>query len=252
MHKKENFDDFIFNIYKRLDEVQSSNRKPSRKIAIFATPRSGSTFFCDMLSQTKIIGEPLEWFHHRFYFAYEKRFEQKKSTLNDYIDYIFSKTTSESGIFSIKIQIPDYLFLLNEKKFDLLSLYFDDIILISRRDKIEQAYSLSKALISDQWFSFIKPSSEVNLDSIKNSDILLQLRNIILWEELIESRISNKLTLKYIYEDFIKQKDFPNIVLRDLNIRSYVGADLNSRLEKQTTHYDLKKIEQLKRSLNLS
>jgi len=256
MEKKEKSDDFLFNLFKRLDQVQSSNRKPSRKIAIFSTPRSGSSYFCDLLTQTKIFGEPLDWFHNRFYLAYGKKFGQKKINLNEYTNYIITKTSSESGIFSTKIQIPDYFFLLNEKKFDLLSLDFDDIILINRRDKIAQAYSLTKALITDQWFSFrfsfIKPSSEVNLDSIKNSDVLRQLHNIVLWEELFESRVWNKPALKYIYEDFIKQKDFLNIVLKDLKISTSFETDIKSHLLKQTTQHDLIRIEQLKKSINLN
>jgi len=252
MEKKEKLDDFLFNLFKRLDQVQSSKNKPSRKIAIFSTPRSGSSYFCDLLTRAKIFGEPLDWFHDRFYIAYGKKFGQKKLNLNEYANFIITKTSSESGIFSTKIQIPDYFFLLNEKKFDLLSLDFDDIILINRRDKIAQAYSLAKALISDQWFSFIKPSSEVNPDSIKNSAVLRQLHNIVLWEELFESLISNMPALKYTYEDFIKENDLLHIVLMDLRISNSFGTDIKSDLYKQTTQYDLIRIEQLKKSINFN
>ena len=252
MKKTENTDEFLFNIFKRIDQVQSNQIKPIRKIAIFATPRSGSSFFCDFLRQTKIIGEPREWLNEKFTSAYASYSKKTKISLKDYIDYIYAKTTSESGIFSIKIFLQDYFIFLNKEKFDLLSLGFDDIIFLSRHDKVSQAYSLAKASITNQWFSFVKPSKELNPDNIKNSDILQHLHRLVLMEELFESHIPKNTYLKYIYEDFIKQAELPHKVLNDLKLSVSLKAKFNSQLEKQTTQHDLLRIEQFRKSINLS
>jgi LPS sulfotransferase NodH len=249
---KKNIDEVISNLFDKIDQGQSSNFKPTRKIAIIATPRSGSTYFCDMLSQTKVLGEPLEWFHNKFFFAYGKKFGHNTISLKEYINYIFKKSTNESGIFSVKILVDQYLFFLNKKKFDLLSLNFDDIIFISRHDKVAQAYSLAKAMSGGQWMSFIQGSSKVNPDNIKNSDVLRHLYSIALWEEFIESHMAKKISLKYIYEDFTRQKDFPFNVLKDLKLNASLLKDFNSKLEKQTTQHDLLRIEQFRQSINLN
>ena len=252
MDKTQSTDEFIFNIFKRIDQVQTSHIKPIRKIAIFATPRSGSSFFCDFLRQTKIIGEPREWLNEKFTSAYANYSKKQKVSLKDYVNYIFTKTTSESGIFSIKILLQDYFIFLNKEKFDLLSLGFDDIIFLSRHDKVAQAYSLAKASISNQWVSFVKPSKELNLDNIKNSDILQHLHRLVLMEELFESHMPSNTYLKYVYEDFIKQTELPHKVLNDLKLSISPKTKFNSQLERQTTQHDLLRIEQFRKSINLN
>jgi LPS sulfotransferase NodH len=249
--KTENTDEFLLNVFRGIDQSQSNHIKPIRKIAIFATPRSGSTYFCDFLRQTKIIGEPREWLNEKFTNAYAKYFKKQNINLKDYVDYIQDKTTSESGIFSIKILLQDYFLFLNKERFDLLSLGFDDIIFLSRHDKVAQAYSLAKASITNQWTSFIKPSQELNPDNIKNSDILLHLHRLVFMEELFESHVPMNTHLRYVYEDFIKQTDLPHKVLNDLKLNVSPKTKFNSQLEKQTTQNDLLRIEQLRKSLNL-
>lgn len=209
-------------------------------------------FFCDYLSQTKIIGEPREWLNEKFINAYANYSEKQNINLKDYVHYIYAKTTSESGIFSIKIHLQDYFIFLNKQKFDLLSLGFDDIIFLSRHDKISQAYSLAKASITNQWTSFIKPSKELNPDNIKNSDILQHLHRLVLMEELFESHIPKNTYLKYVYEDFIKQTELPHKVLNDLKLSVSPKKKFNSELEKQTTQHDLLRIEQLRKSISLN
>ena len=251
MNKKSNTDELIFNIIERIDQAQRSNINPIRKIAIFSTPRSGSTYFCDLLSQTKIMGEPREWFNERFIRAYGKYFNKENINLNEYVNYIYDKTTSESGIFSIKILVKQYLFFLKEKNFDLLSLDFDDIILVSRRDKIAQAYSFTKASMTDQWTSNTNTLVEQNRINFKYSDILKNLYNIVFWEEFFELHMSKKVNLNYVYEDFIKQKNFTYDVLKDLKLSVSGKINFDSQLERQTTQNDLLIIERFRKSLNL-
>jgi len=251
MNKKSNTDELILNIIQRIDQVQRSNINPIRKIAIFSTPRSGGTYFCDLLSQTKIMGEPREWFNERFIRAYGRYFNKKNINLNEYVNYIYDKTTSESGIFSIKILAQQYLFFLKEKKFDLLSLGFDDIIFVSRRDKIAQAYSFTKASMTDQWTSNTNTLVEQKRINFKNSDILKNLCKIALWEEFFELHMSSKINLNYMYEDFIKQRNFPYDVLKDLNLSVSAQVNFDSQLQKQTTQNDLLIIEKFRKSLNL-
>jgi hypothetical protein len=106
MNKKSNTDELILNIIEKIDKAQRKNINPIRKIAIFSTPRSGSTYFCDLLSQTKIIGEPREWFNERFIRAYGRYFNKENIKLWRY--------TSE-GIF-VKIDNTDINTNINDSK----------------------------------------------------------------------------------------------------------------------------------------
>jgi LPS sulfotransferase NodH len=252
MRKKSNQDDLLQTLFARLDLVQRDNVKPIRKIAIFSTPRSGSTHFCNALSNTQKMGEPLEWFNNRFLDNYLSYFKKKDFKLVDYVDFIFTKTSSDSGTFSTKILVEQYLYFLNVHKFDLLSLNFDEIILVDRRDKIAQAYSYSKALVTDQWSSLSKSYVNLNPVDIKNSSILKSLHHIATWEEFFESHLSNKLNFKYTYEDFIKSKNFPLEVLNDLKISVASKEGFKFDLQKQTTQDDLLRIKEFRKSLKLN
>ena len=252
MRKRSNQDDLLQAIFARLDMVQRDNVKPSRKIAIFSTPRSGSTHFCNALSNTQTIGEPLEWFNNRFFENYLSYFKKKDFKLADYVDFLFTKTSSDSGTFSTKILVEQYLYFLNVYKFDLLSLNFDEIILVNRRDKIAQAYSYSKALVTDQWSSLATSFVKLNPVDIKNSSILKSLHHIASWEEFFESHISNKLNFRYTYEDFTKSKNFPLEVLKDLKISAASKESFKFDLQKQTTQDDLLRIKEFRKSLRLN
>lgn len=252
MRKRSNQDDLLQALFARLDMVQRDNAKSIRKIAIFSTPRSGSTYFCNALSNTQKMGEPLEWFNNRFLENYRSYFKKKDFKLADYVDFIFTKTSSDSGTFSTKILVEQYLYFLNEYKFDLLSLNFDEIILVDRRDKIAQAYSYSKALATDQWSSLATSFVKLNPVDIKNSSILNSLYHIASWEEFFESHLSNKINFKYTYEDFTKSKNFPLEVLKDLKISVASKESFKFDLQKQTTQDDLLRVKEFRKSLKLN
>ena len=247
--KKSNSDELKLALFKRLDQIERINVQPQRKIAIFATPRSGSSYFCNSLSKTLSIGEPWEFFNMRFLEAYAAYFKKPDFKFTDYVDFIYTKTTSESGTFSVKILIEQYLYFLKEKKFDLLSLNFDNIILVSRDDKIAQSYSFAKALRSDQWSSLVKTSVNFYPDDIKNSFILECLQKITFWEDYFDSHLSHKINLKYKYEDFSKQKNFPFEVLKDLKIDISSINKSKSDLQPQTNQNDLSRIKEFRKWL---
>jgi LPS sulfotransferase NodH len=247
MAQELHIDEAIFSVFERLDRAKKNSVKPLRKIAIFSTPRSGSTYFCDVLLNSQAIGEPWEFFNRRFMATYSKYFKKTDIKFTDYLDFIYTKTTSESGTFSAKILMDQYMYFLKEKKFDLLSLGFDSIILLKRRDKIAQAYSYCKAHRSDQWNSTVKATVKVHPDTIKNANILNAMGRISSWEEYFDSHLSDKVNLNYVYEDLIKQKNFHIEVLKDLKIDTSSINKSKSDLQPQTNENDLSRIKEFKK-----
>ena len=138
-----------------------------------------------------------------------------------------------------------------EQKFDLLSLNFDAVIYISRLDKIAQAYSYTKASITDQWRHDIHPRENLDVQNIKDSQILYKMHQLRLFEEFYNTHLKQKVSQNYVYEDFTSQKDFFVSVFKDLKIDISDNYKFNPTLTKQQNESDLARIRLFKKNLNL-
>ena len=95
------------NTEERLEQIMAELcRRPDRgvaprvRIAVLSTPRCGSTMFCDGMTQTGALGEPLEYFNPRYIAAFSRVTGQRQVNLQQYKTLVENKTVSENGVFS--------------------------------------------------------------------------------------------------------------------------------------------------------
>ena len=196
-----------------------------KKIAIISTPRCGSSLFCNVLLNTGMFGNPLEWFNPRFVAGYKHFFKLEQVNLHTYLDFILKKTTSPNGVFSVKFHVSHYHKLMDTCNYDLFSLNFDRVYYLSRRDKLAQAVSLHRALLTDQWTSTTREVDELP-EKTSRSSVLQQLLYIGNSEDFYESHLESHVDGTYYYEDYrnLTETNIFNQVMSDCGIS---GDDFN-------------------------
>lgn len=121
-----------------------------RGYAICATPRSGSTYFGQLLASTGQLGSPLEYFHTA---------ARRQNTDPNYPQHaraqagiVRSMGATPNGIYAVKMMLPHYF--RARKRLDLFrALPNLKFIRIRRHDLLGQAISLSRALQTGQFLA---------------------------------------------------------------------------------------------------
>jgi LPS sulfotransferase NodH len=221
---------------------------PSKKIAIFSMQRSGSTHFCRMLGSSNEFGEPREWLNQRALDVYLKSRNIEHLHFPDFLRDVLFKTTTPNGVFSINIQMNQYIHC-REKGFDLLSMGFDKVFYLQRRDRIAQAFSFTKALATDQWMSHQKPKREVPSRAITNSLILYALYSFSKWEEYYRMHVASHVDRTYVYEDVVEDPSIVQSVFRECGLERPEIDGLSSSIKVQHTDEDADRIEQFRKYL---
>lgn len=147
--------------------------KPGISYAVITTPRSGSTYFCDLLDSTKVAGYPAE--HLRLATQ-----ELSKNCNFDYLrllNNLVQYRVTDNGIFGTKL-ISHFLFELHKTSFDFdqIFLTLDKFIFLTRRNKLAQAVSLVIAQQTEVWHlrdNLNKLSYQAKLENIVIDDALL-------------------------------------------------------------------------------
>ena len=187
---------------------------------VFATPRSGSTFICDILGKTKLLGHPREHLLADLLPA----FFNTDLTFNEWIRTLVKHSFTPNGYSSTKLISHLFLEVLenyNEKPAlveDLLH-YFKayPVIYLIRSNKVRQAISLIIAKKTAVWH--IKnekqvTSSQVNLTLDDGPD---EIENMMVWfkeqEKQLEDffRKAGIVPHVYFYEDFSDELKSPAI-----------------------------------------
>ena len=223
----------------------------TKKVAIVSTPRCGSSMFCDVLRNTDRVGDPKEWINKRYLSAYSRYFgiNIKDVDFSKYLDFIFRKTTTSNGIFSINFHIYQYAERL-KYKFDAFSLNFYKAYYLYRKEKIDQAYSNAKAAITDQWSSDANNTNEIH-GEIERSRILQELLYISNSDIYYIKNIRSHINREYFYEDFssLETTSAFTEILSDLEITDF-SSSWASSMKKQRTKDDLSEITKLKKYLS--
>ena len=145
------FGDIFINVLCRrplLESTQEQISPPKTSYAILTTPRSGSTYLCDLLDSTNIAGRPSE--HLRLAaqeLALYCNFDYLR-LLNNLLQY----RTTDNGVFGTKI-ISHFLFEFQQTKPNFKQIFkaIDKFILLIRKDKLAQAVSLVLAQKTEIW-----------------------------------------------------------------------------------------------------
>jgi len=233
----------LYDLFVELGQLPNSPI-PTRKIAIISTPRCGSKFFCYSLASTGRFGRPLEWMNVDYVNAYARVFGLENVDLTNYFQFVLMKTTSGNGVFALNFHVQHYLNW-RRKKIDLLSLGYDKIYYLYRKNKFEQAISLAKARLSDQWSSRAKPVRNVSVETINNSDILAALYDISRQDEYYKVNLAKHVQREYCYEDFTASDSLFRDVLTDNGIEHQDIQKFTSGISVQRAESDAQKIRDL-------
>lgn len=221
---------------------------PTKKIAIFSTQRSGSTHFCNLLASSNEFGEPREWLNQRALDLYLKSRKIEHLHFPDFLRDVLFKTTTPNGVFSINVQMNQYIHW-REKGFDLLSIGFDKVFYLQRRDRIAQAFSFTKAIATDQWMSHQAPKRHVPPDAITNSLILHSLYAFSTWEEYYNAYVSRHVSKIYFYEDIVENIGIVQSVFRECGLNCAEPERLRSPIRVQHTDEDDHRIREFRKYL---
>lgn len=239
-------------IFKLFSELESATPKhePKKKICILSTPRSGSTYFCKMLESTTRFGRPEEWLSPMALEVYFKRLGTSRFDLRRHLHNVLTRTASENGVFSINMQLRQFIHW-KTHGFDPLSMGFDRIIYLERKDKISQAYSLAKARLTDQWYSTQTAKQDYDPKNITNAMILEALHSIGGWEDYFETHLAARTDMLIAYEELIARPSILDDVLQLCGVEASVDHDPASPTSIQRTDGDVQRIGAFRAYLGL-
>jgi len=141
----------------------NTQQTPKKRYLILSQQRTGSTYISRRLCNiSDRFGVPGEYFHELAFKNLAPRIlnmssnndkEKKSISLHQYVDKLESLRTTNDGFFGMKIQ-PHHLsnvFKQNQGNMINFLKRFDFIILLTRKDKLNQAISTSISAITDVW-----------------------------------------------------------------------------------------------------
>lgn len=216
-----------------LQTVPQQNQKPQTSYAILTTPRSGSTYLCDLLDSTGIAGHPGE--HLRLATQELSRhcnFDYLK-LLRNLMEY----RTTNNGVFGTKL-ISHFLFELRKAKPDFQQIFqsIDKFILLIRQDKLAQAVSLVIAQRTDVWHlrnnskqaNYQSQLANIEIDDDLLNEVEYKVRVIEQQENNLKNILANNQIqpLLVVYEDILQ--DTPTQINRILDFLKIVKPEPNT------------------------
>ena len=215
--------------FKYCEEVKKS--EDTKYYFVCATARSGSSYFCDGLSSTGLVGKPNEYLLHSQWW--------KDVGINAYIKMV-SKEKRSNNVVGIKFMWFSFQRILDKiergfKTADREYKIFEKIIpyskyiYLTRRDKVRQAISYYKASKTGVWFD---KKSEIN-EKEKRTNTMNRLKfNFFSIEFFLQTNLNyenewikyfqrNSITpLNISYEEL--DNDFNKTIIKALK---YIGVD---------------------------
>ncbi|XDZ64931.1 hypothetical protein AB8880_08330 [Alphaproteobacteria bacterium LSUCC0684] len=196
---KDTFFDRNINFYDWILRKDITTHDVNRNIAIVSTPRSGSTFFCDVINQSQRFGIAAEWFGPKQISAFcthtGRDFEN--FDLQEYVDIIYKRSAS-NGTFSANFHVNHWEFW-KKRGVDLLNIGWEKIVFIDRKDKFSQARSLATAEKTGSWRSIDAPIGD---DTSTIIDVLGALQRLYRWEKTYITSIKPSVAETFYYDEF--------------------------------------------------
>lgn len=225
-----------------LKTTLQQNQKPQKSYAIVTTPRSGSTYLCDLLKSTAIAGQPAE--HLRL--ATQELSRHCNFNYLKLLDNLQEYRTTKNSVFGTKL-ISHFLFELRKTKpnFKTFMQSIDQFILLIRKDKVAQAISLVLAQKTEVWHLHseeTKTNYQSQLESIViDHNLLKEVEAKITIIEQQEAQLKKILAdhqiepLVVVYEDVLDNAPIQiNRILDFLNITKPEGyvMQINSGIKR--------------------
>ena len=122
-----------------------ANTLPRRRYLIFFTPRSGSSWLTNTLSNTQMIGNPEEWFNPEF--TPNTARVLGANTPRSFFDALLRAKQTPNGVFGAQVTYLQYKTI---DGFDLIRRLKPDVVFcLRRRDLVAQGISLYRAVASN-------------------------------------------------------------------------------------------------------
>lgn len=145
--------------------ISEGSLRPTRSYFVCCAPRSGSTLLCEALYNTGVAGHPEEYFEARPRATVRDpvwEVERRVLPAEQFIERIYEYGSTPNGVFGAKLQpwhlpelggirtLPRYR---DMPLFEILDCLFPNprYVWITRRDKIRQAVSNYRAVLTDVW-----------------------------------------------------------------------------------------------------
>jgi LPS sulfotransferase NodH len=193
---------------------------------IAALPRSGSTAFCLDLWRTGLLGAPLEYTNLEL-MREDRRWRKLLRRELHFWRELQRLRTGPNGVFSYKFFVMQYVELLNDKPNLLTHITPTHVVFFTRKDKLSQAISYSKAMRSGAWFADAPTERRCEYDAahIEQCQDLIS-RQEQTWEHVFD--ITNTSPLRVEYEAFLSA---PSTIVQ--SILQYVapGSLMRQRLQ---------------------
>ena len=150
---------------------------------VASTPRSGSSYLCQLLWETGRMGAPLEYFNFQAWMpAMTSRLQVMR--LTEYVDRLFQLRVSPNGVFGFKAHTEHMQFLKLANLWPVLKP--DAIVRICRKDKIAQAVSLVIANETGVFSSLDGQQSACRYDRQKIANMLRYIEHCdAYWDHML-------------------------------------------------------------------
>ena len=135
---------------KREKLLQAAGGTPKVSL-ICMTPRSGSTFFSAALRETRVLGNPAEWFNPHDTKSIDQNIQRYGcESREEILDYTYNFSATKNGVAIIK---GDYFQCLPFIHDDLLEKQYGNVryILLTRDDLLAQAISRYVGTVTNTW-----------------------------------------------------------------------------------------------------
>lgn len=135
----------------------TANVPVKMRYCILSSPRSGSTLLGRMLFETRMAGDPQEYFNPPLLLVERERVNNPNLSLNEFLKSMENRRTSPNGVFGMKLHYSQMLGAFKARKPDQRMVKwlnkFDRLIWIRRRDKLRQGISQAIGQRSQVWSS---------------------------------------------------------------------------------------------------
>lgn len=137
------------------DFVNASD-KPSFRYLICSSPRCGSTLLGEMLFETGMAGDPLEYLNNKYMASYVRQHVPSGNIpIEEYMAMIKRRRTSENGYFGMQIHFSHFMrtFQNTPHSAGAFVKSYDRVVFLRRKDRVAQAVSLYKSMITGVYSS---------------------------------------------------------------------------------------------------
>ena len=221
--------------------------KASSFYAIWFSQRNGSSLLCKALESTGLLGKPSELFTLE---SNEKLLNKHESKSYEHLqERIYELGSSSNGVFGIKLNAPkkENDPLIHELKefpivgnnatlssnFAVWEKVFPNCkhIFLTRRNKVRQAVSWWKAIMTNEWHRKSGEQSNADVTELVDKYNFDAIKHLLIETSIRESKIQAFLNegkcsaLTIVYEDFIK--NYKGTVKQ---IGNYIGVDIDEKM----------------------